>query len=377
MRKSIFKREIESCFQSFKISNKQQSDILKILFENPLDVTKQYLLKKEINSLEYITSRTKSIVNRDEFIADVRSLFEVTDDSELPDSLREQLARKEEIAIFIGAGVSKIIGIPLWEELAYEAIDYLYKKNLINFSEADRIKAENISPKQKLSIFHDILQKNEAKSFYEEYFNPQKKFLDKNPYDLLVKLEIPKFSSNLDHEFWNAFQRFIVQDDIKKEKPLQIVSGFNKNMRINSNAIYQIHGSYQQMENYSIITMRDYLDYYFQNNELSGFLRKVFNEYVVIFIGYGLEEFEILQHLIKGSKEHHVLIGTYLGDSNLLRIRKEYFRKTLRMNAHGYYLDFGGYGRLYEIIDSWVRKIIFEKKGDFYQKTGEFKDVKL
>ena len=84
-----------------------------------------------------------------------------------------------------------------------------------------------------------------------------------------------------------------------------------------------------------------------------------------------------MQDLVKSDKGHHVLVSTYLSDSNLLRVRKEYFRKTLGMNAHGYYLDFNGYDRLYEVIDSWIKKIAFEVKGDFYQKTGEYGDVEL
>jgi hypothetical protein len=382
MRKAIFKREMESCFQySKKISEKQKMDILEALFENPIDVTKIYLLKKEFNSTQDVSNyiKRKSIINDKKFIAEVCSLFEVTDDMELPDSLREQLARKEKIAIFTGAGVSKIIGIPLWEELACKAIDYLHKKNLINFSESDEIKNENISPKQKLSIFHDILPKNNSKDFYQAYFNIKSEYVSRNPYDILVTLDIPKFSSNLDDEFWNALQRNRIQNEAKV-KPIQIASGFKEEMagNINTNTIYQIHGSYQQLERYSIITMRDYLDWYFLNDGLHKFLENIFHNYVVIFIGYGLEEFELLHNIIKGSKNHHVLIGTYLGDSNLLRIRKEYFRKTLSMHAHGYYLDFKGYERLYEVIDSWVKKIIFEQTGDFYQKTtGEFRDVKL
>ena len=90
-----------------------------------------------------------------------------------------------------------------------------------------------------------------------------------------------------------------------------------------------------------------------------------------------MEEFELLNELIATSKEHHVLVSTYLGDTNLLRIRREYFRNALGINAHGYYLDFNGYVRLYDVIVSWVNKINLEMRGGFYPKTEEFKDVKL
>lgn len=374
MRKSIFKREIQSCFQSFNISDGQQINLLKALFENPIDVTQQYLLKKEINSVDAIKSNIKAVIDNDGFIGDVLSLFVIADDLELPDSLREQLARKEPIAVFVGAGVSKLLGIPLWAELANHGIDHLYKSGHITFVEAERIKSENISPKQKLSIFHDILPPEHSKDFYKRHFTPGIG-IDRNPYDLLVKLNMPKVTPNLDHEYWNALGR--THKDLEKDKPTHVSLGFQESTPIITNAIYQIHGSYQSAESYSIITMSNYLKHYSGDADLSKFLRKIFNEYIVIFIGYGMEEFEVLRELIVKTKEHHVLVSAYLGDANLLRIRKEYFRKAFGINAHGYYLDVNGYDRLYDVIDSWVKKINFELQAGFYPKTEEFSDVKL
>ncbi len=393
MRKVIFKLEIECLLLRYSIADSKKWEILKTLFENPMDITKQYLLKKAISSSDRLARclNALNIDNGNQFIADVQSLFEVTDDLELPDTLREQLARKEPIAIFAGAGVSKLIGIPLWIELAREAISYLRVKG-ISFAESQRIIAEQTTPKQKMSTFHDICPKPEARAFYERHFVIQNSS-DRNPYDLLVKLrEMPKFTSNLDHEFWNALERTssAVQspqkaDEVQSEnvrdqsKPIQIVSGFGPGMQIIPNAIYQLHGSYKNLEKYSIVTMRDYLLAYFQDQNLPQFLKNVFKKYAVIFIGYGMEEFEVLQHLVGdhmsngAPKRHHILIGTYLNDPTLLGVKKEYFG-NLGINAHGYYLDFHGYDRLYEVIDSWVKKIT---NGGFYPQISEFDDVEL
>jgi hypothetical protein len=386
MRKSIFKREIEHCFKLFGLNDKQQEDIKRALFVNPLDMTTQYLLKKELTNPKEITACLEKIISTTDFISDVRTLFEVKDDLELPAILREQLSKKEQFALFVGAGVSKLLNLLLWDELAVRAITYLHEINKISYVEAERIIYERTSPKQKMSIFHQILVKEDSKEFYEKYFIPtDKERLNRNPYDELVKIECPKFSSNLDNEFLNALNRKVELDrkaaDISSSTPMpmHIFSGFNKDMGISTNAIYQVHGSYQYIEKYSVITMQDYLSYYFQDPErkLPAFFEKIFNEYVVLFIGYGMEEFEILRSLFNSKGKHHVLVSTYLNDANLLRVKKEYFETTLGINAHGFYLDFNGYDRLYDVIKSWVEKINFEIKGGFYQKTGEFEGVEL
>lgn len=142
MRKAIFKLEIEYLFLLHSVEDSKRWDVRKTLFQNTLDVTKHYLLKEEISSSDELAQRLNALSINNDFVADVRSLFEVTDDLELPDSLREQLARKEKIAVLAGAGVSKLLGIPLWDELAREAIKYLHEIGRLNFAEAERVIAE-------------------------------------------------------------------------------------------------------------------------------------------------------------------------------------------------------------------------------------------
>lgn len=82
---------------------------------------------------------------------------------------------------------------------------------------------------------------------------------------------------------------------------------------------------------------------YRNDKGLKGFLENLFKEYVVIFIGSGIQEFEILEHCLKQSPlEHFSLIGTQMGEENLFRIKKAYFRE-IRINTVPYYLDFQGY----------------------------------
>jgi hypothetical protein len=375
MRKAVFKREMESSFRAFSVPDDIQAKVLKILFENPLDITKQYLLKENLSSAQLIADALQADIREEKLIADICSLFQIDDDLELPFSLREQLVRKEKIALIVGAGISRFLGAPLWGELSTMAIKYLHEKGLLTFAEAEKIIQENISPKQKMSIFHERLSKESALDFYERMFTEKQG--KRNPYDDLVMLDIPKFSLNIDHHFWNALERKYLKDGQKGSRPVHAYIDFKENTPVVNNSVYQIHGSYKNLARYSIITMRDYLDNYFSPTELRKFLKRVFSEYAFIFLGCGMEEFEILQELVKSGKQHHVLLGTYLSDTNLLRIRKNYFQKTLGMHACGYYLDFNGYDRLLDVIDSWVKKINFELNGGFYAKTGEFNDVKL
>ncbi|MBC8499006.1 MAG: hypothetical protein H8D39_00540, partial [Candidatus Atribacteria bacterium] len=63
---------------------------------------------------------------------------EINDDiPEIPDIESDiyDAAAKGELIIFIGAGVSKIIGCPLWQEFAKLMLKDLYEKRCINYYE--------------------------------------------------------------------------------------------------------------------------------------------------------------------------------------------------------------------------------------------------
>lgn len=385
MRKSIFKDEIHYYFERYALGDDIRHGILNALFDNPISSSKQYLLKDSID-VSKLDQQIKPVIDNDNLISDIKTLFLVDDDLELPSELREQIRRKENMVIFVGSGISKLLKIPLWDELAARSIKYLYTSRRMSFDESEKILKESISPKQKLSIFHNIMPKGSEGRFYADCFTPDKECLKRNPYDLLVKVPFAKFTLNLDLEFWNALLRLKKKstsgeaDSLNSDvKAFHIFEDFEEKTEINTDTLYQVHGAYNNLKNYSIITMTDYLSFYYgdKNTGLRDFLRKVFNEYSVIFLGVGMEEFELLQYLVKSNKKHHVLVGTYINDTNLLRFKKEYFKKALGIIAHGYYLDFNGYDRLYDVIDNWIKEIDREINGQFYDKTGEFNDVEL
>lgn len=390
MRKVIFKRELYDSFKEYSIKEDISYKILQTLFVDPLsDVSKQYVLKEEIVSIESLEAKVRKLIADNNAIADIKSIFLVEDDFKLPDQLRAYLSKKLPIAVFVGAGVSKLVGIPLWNELANLAIDYLHEKELLTFYEGEKIKSDYKSPKQKMSIFHKILPKDKSQEFYGRYLISRN--IDKskpNPYEALVNLECPKVSTNLDQEFFRA-----LLDKLSNKKPLEqkeehkiteeesslaapFYKGFDENMNFYKDTIYQIHGSFLHLKDPTIITMRDYLKEYHSNSGLRRFLAKLFNEYSVIFLGYGLEEFEILEHCVAKTKQHYVLIASYLSETNLFRMKKHYFSE-LGVDAIPYYLDFKGYSRLFDILSAWVKQINFEINSGFYSKTGEYSDVKI
>ena len=97
-------------------------------------------------------------------------------------------------------------------------------------------------------------------------------------------------TTNVDNCFHNKFEQFNI---VYKEHDLKRSISDGK---IDKSKLYQIHGSLLG-PNTLVFTVSDYLKKY-QNEQLKSFMKTLFSTYTVLFVGYGLEEFEVLDYLI-------------------------------------------------------------------------------
>lgn len=382
IKKTLSNIELESLFKDAEITD----EVLKLrikekLFDN-LYTKRFYLLKQTIKVEENITEVLTDIGN-DEIIETVKNYLTVKDDLELDEDLKNKLSNSEPIAFFVGTGVSNLLGLPLWNGLSNKAIDHLKKQNYINDFEANRMKKDYYNPKQVISIFHDLIA-DEAKitEFYNEALKQKKDLKIENPYKLLKSLEssinkpIIKITTNIDTEWeteLNKTGNTIVSDGAEVDETANdfqiIYEDFNRDMIFDESKLYKIHGTIEHI-NKSIMTVKDYVKGYRDNDGLKGFLERVFNEYNVVFLGVGLQEFEILEHCIKESgKTHYALISSNFGEDNLFRIKQNYY-SDLNIKAIPYYKDFQGYERFNIIINNWIEEMNSLIPADFYDKVN-------
>jgi SIR2-like domain len=394
IKKTITSNELEYIFEKNSIVDKVRADLILNLFDNSASKN-IHLLKNNIRTTDDLEKEIRKHVNSDNLVAAIKSMFYVDDDLIIPPKLKEILLDGEtKIAFFVGAGVSKLLGIPLWNELANEAIKYLQENNYINHTESLRLRSENYAPKQIISIFHSLINDaDKLKGFYAGKLIKKPK--KNNPYELLYGFEkaiakpVVKISTNVDSEYENMLR--VVTDKEKQKQnqegqptPVQInyqgtqLNNFSKNQRIDHKTLYQIHGSSNDPQN-AILTAAQYIENYSNEEGLRGFLENIFTEHIVLFFGSSVQEFEILEHCLKSTpsnKYHYALVGTRVGDDNLFRVRKAYFEE-LKVKAVPYYLDFQGFDRLNYILEKWANEIISAKADGFYQNVESIIDEVL
>ena len=263
------------------------------------------------------------------------------------------------LAVFIGAGVSRIVGCLGWDKLTENLIDRCFTSKCqdgsqcINYKETDILSAER-DHKKTISICHYILRENNLENiFYEEFeeaLKPKEDLLKaQNIYDELWGLHGVFITTNADQIFHTKF------------KPEQIVFERFDSSIIGRNKLYHIHGLISHRESL-VFTVSKYIERY-RDEIFIKFLKKIFSEYTILFVGYGMNEFELLDYVIpkvdsenKKAVNRFILLPFYSGEENILGFEKSYYA-SMGISVIGYEKDLRGYGQLYEVIKYWNKEI--------------------
>jgi hypothetical protein len=257
------------------------------------------------------------------------------------------------IAVFIGAGASRMIGCSGWKDLAKQLAEAAYEKGIINYHEKEKI-IENYNPRKIITIFKGILPDDLYRDTLKKSLSAKEDKINRYPiYDRLFKMRGVYLTTNIDTYFDQYFEPakiFVRPHQFKPEniRPL---------------SLFHLHGSVNDF-NTIIFTTRDYIDHY-NKVEIKDFLRHIFTQFTVLFVGYSLSELEILDYvLLKGSPvaerytefRHSVLLPFYSVEQNILKFESEYYA-NLRMLCVPYAIDENGYDQLYYLIEAWEKEI--------------------
>lgn len=289
----------------------------------------------------------------------------------VPTAIKEAV-NNDSLAVFIGAGVSRIIGCMGWRQLANNLINVCFNtKNkqgtstCINFKEKETL-SQNNDHKKTITICHYILKENGLEELFFSELN--------NAFEIKKKEEKQKDGTYLDiyKELYGLRGLFITtnadkhfDDKFAANRIIYNIEAFDKDT-IDRTKLYHIHGC-QDKRDSLIFTVPQYIHRY-NHKGFRKFLYKVFNHYTVLFVGYGMSEFELLDFLItkfdneKDSDnqpkelKHFILKPFYKGEENILSFDQFYYNQ-MGIQVIGFEKDERGHSQLYEVIKHWNKEI--------------------
>lgn len=272
---------------------------------------------------------------------------------EVPDEIRDAV-NSGTLAVFIGAGVSRLVGCQGWDTLARNLVSRCHREGIINFRENDTL-SQIPDHKKTITICYHLFHNNHlADVFYQEMNGALREgaaIETPNIYDDIYRLRGLFITTNVDTHFDRLFN---------PPNILCRVSDFRED-RLDSTNLYHIHGSVTN-RNSLIFTVSAYMQRY-TTPEFRRFLERIFREYTVLFLGYGVAEFEILDFILQDNSRnpalaprHFMLSAFYSGEDNILSYEQTYYN-DLGINILGYKKDDKGYRQLIEVIRHWNEEI--------------------
>lgn len=310
---------------------------------------------------------------------------------EVPDIDPEILkaASSGKLVLFIGAGVSRIIGCPSWKEFALLQLKDLREKGAINFYEFKNL--ESLDARKLLSICRNIYkEKNiQSQSMASLLSGKSEKLKEFSIYDDLYAFNAVYVTTNYEDYLDRAAQKpaskqtsisqATAQNSVETESPRSRVIMSKEQLLVSSlsnGSIIHLHGSIHDEAN-AIVTIVDYMKHYEHDSKPAVLLEEIFNSYTVLFVGYGLEEYEILEFMIsksrtsKGEIKHYMLYPVFRRELNLLSFQEKYYR-DLGIQLIAYPIDENGYEQLATILRDWAKQI-----GPIAQPQGFLERIKL
>ncbi len=200
--------------------------------------------------------------------------------------------KNEPFIFFIGNGVSRLFGAKGWDEVCGELISKCFKLNLF----------QTISDKKGLEELLDNPHE------YPSIVGDCKRFLVNNGHKEIYKETIIKSLPNQKQDkifdvIFSLNPHAVVTTNIDEGIP--IYSNYRNCELITSEiprgkGIFYLHGTQSKFESI-VFTRKDYIRHY-GKREIIDFVGQLFS-YSILFIGYGLEEYQILDVIGNQNKQ--------------------------------------------------------------------------
>ncbi|MFZ2726402.1 MAG: SIR2 family protein [Methylococcaceae bacterium] len=273
------------------------------------------------------------------------------------------------LVLFVGAGVSMLapINYPSWATLANKILEDLRKEQFINYSEFEQLKI--LDSKKQLSIAHFIAENKKFPIDYKKYFEGKSE--TNSIYEHINAIGCPCITTNYDELLAPRVNKnndgsttdLFINRISEPEKFL--LSDLDKR-----NTVIHLHGAISNPRT-MIITTKNYLKHY-EHDNVKTLLAELFSIKVVLFIGYGLEEMEILEQILrKGSateikeRKRFALQGFFTNEKYLYENLWQYYKNTFGIHLLGFNRDIKNFDCLKDIIEQWSSIITINKPSLF------------
>ncbi len=277
---------------------------------------------------------------------------------ELPPEIANA-AETGELVVFVGAGISRMVGCPGWDQMATKVLDQLVP-NGIDYHELSQIMMI-LDPKKRLSFAKIIAKKHGIPIDYKAIFKATRS--DGDIYSYLNQFNSAFLTTNYEKQLAPVSRATEPETNWRFYKRQDLLG-----VRLDKNGnVVHLHGCLDDPDN-MIVTSREYLEHY-SSKEVQDFLAYLIAKKTVLFLGYGLDEIEVLESIVRSAGvkvtgeqnrlRRFTLQGFFSAEAGLADTLEEYYSDTFGIKLIGFPKDKKSYGQQVDILAAWVRQMKF------------------
>ena len=234
--------------------------------------------------------------------------------AEIPHKLKSAIA-EDRLLLFVGAGISKIAGLPLWKEIVTKTLSDPAVSKGENYIKA--LEAEIMSPLEAL----DKIKGLNRREVYKHFERETSQLIQDEIYTKIARISRKIITTNYDSLLeHNTGIRAI---DTSSPYNLQKIDELQE-------FILKIHGNHSAIDN-AVIFSTDYESLYGTENGLAKFqFQKLVSSYSCLFIGFSMSDnyvinlFDKLNQMYGGvGKEHFVISPVHIDHEFVTTIKVE------------------------------------------------------
>lgn len=277
---------------------------------------------------------------------------------EMPNEIIDAV-NAQSLIIFVGAGVSNIAGLPTWKALADKLFEKCRDFAYLDNQQYDITKSKVSDSKQLITIAYELFRKNENTSgFNEEMIQLLAPNDGKIKPDVYSIFDFCKFTNatvlttNADLLLDEYFNQDLIFDDI-----------CDRTWTLSEASLVKLHGTIRKPETL-VFTSSQYLTRY-SDRSFKNFLKNVFGSgKTVLFIGYGLGEFELLEYMISpfgprtdSAANKMFVLKPYYSYEEPYKDNMDLYFGNMYIKQIAYSKDKNGYAQLAEVLKQWKAEI--------------------
>jgi len=293
-----------------------------------------------------------------------------------PGQLIKDAAKHGELVVFVGSGASMLCGSPDWRGFSNQVVNAIERTGKLTFLEAEQLRSIG-DARRTLSIAMDIAHESGICVDFDGILHPDAaKPEGLELYEMLASLRPVFVTTNYDKWLdWEAptslVETGITGDEEPARGPMERPKYFwrehlTSEKLTERGAVIHLHGSYSEPSS-MVVSLRDYIEHY-ADERVKTFLNDMFRNHTVLFIGYGLGELEILDHIVRSnaaatnndiSKEarHFILYPHRSSEAAQTSFIERFFRRQCGVQVIPYCIDTKGYGELLEVLKAWAPQL--------------------